>query len=74
MKVRVRLIGRFMERFGFGEKELELPSPCSVGQLARRLEMEGQDLIVTRRGLALGPDDGLADGDRLVIAPIFSGG
>ncbi|MBI5208450.1 MAG: hypothetical protein HY927_00590 [Elusimicrobia bacterium] len=74
MKVRVRLIGQFMERFGFGEKELEVPPPCTAGQLAERLKMGRLDKVVTRRGLALGPDDALEDGDRLVIAPIFSGG
>ncbi|MBI4679145.1 MAG: MoaD/ThiS family protein [Elusimicrobia bacterium] len=74
MKVRVRLIGQFMERFGFGEKELKVPSPCTTACLVSRLGMEGLDLVVTRNGLPLSPSDKLGDDDRVVIAPIFSGG
>ena len=74
MRVRVRLIGQFMERFGFSEKELEIASPCTPADLAARLGMEGLPKIVTREGQALRSGDSIEDGDRLVIAPIFSGG
>ena len=74
MRIRVKLIGRFVEKFGFSEKELEAPAPFTAGDLAARLGMAGLDQIVTRSGQALCPAQSLADGDRVVIAPIFSGG
>lgn len=74
MKIRVRLIGQFMQRFGFGEKDLLFRGTVTTGALIARLGMAKLDHVATREGLPLGAKDRLADGDRVVIAPIFSGG
>ena len=74
MNVRVRLIGRFIPCVGFDEKDLQLPVGCTAAELTARLKIEEQDKIITRNGLPLQSPDQLVDGDRVVIAPIFSGG
>lgn len=74
MKVRIRLIGCFIPRYGFGEKELEVPSPCTAGDLQALLGMQGVENLMTVQGRGLKPEDPLAEGDRVVVAPIFSGG
>ena len=74
MKIRVRLIGAFVPRFGFSEKELLVPFPCTAADLIARLGMQGVEHIMTRDGRGLRPSHELAEGDRVVIAPIFSGG
>jgi sulfur carrier protein ThiS len=74
VKVRVRLIGAFIPRFGFSEKELDLPSPCTAADLAARLGMEGVERVMSKHGRGVAPADLLEEGDRVVISQIFSGG
>jgi len=72
--VRVRLIGPFIPRFGFSEKDLEVPSPCTAADLQLLLGLQGVENLMTLQGRGLKPQDALSDGDRVVVAPIFSGG
>ncbi|MBI5624629.1 MAG: hypothetical protein HY924_12695 [Elusimicrobia bacterium] len=74
MKVRVRLIGQFSERLGFAEKDLEFPSAPTAAELTARVGLKGLEHVITREGLPLACEDRLKDKDRVVIAPIFSGG
>lgn len=74
MKVRVRLIGRLTQVLGFGEKDLEFKAPPTAERLIARLGLAGVDHVITREGAPLSPADRLRDGDRVVVAPIFSGG
>ena len=74
MKVTVRLFGRLMERYGFSEKEVEVPEPCTAGDLVRRVGIEEAPLALSRNAEMVRPDEKLRDGDRVLIAPIFSGG
>jgi sulfur carrier protein ThiS len=74
MKIRVRLIGAFMHRFGFSEKELEVPEDCTAGQLVTQLGLARLPKFVSMDGKAAKLKQKLKDGDRIVVAPIFSGG
>ena len=74
MKVKVRVIGGFIQKLGFSEKELELPEPSDADGLAARLGLEGIPVLVSRDGAALDGRDRLKDGDRVLVSAMFSGG
>ena len=75
MKITVRVTGPLARSFGFNEKELDLPPGTTAGALLASLDPGlVRPRIVTRGGQAIAPGDPLEDGDRIVIAPIYSGG
>ena len=75
MKVTVKLIGPFVQAFGFSEKELDVPAETTADGLVALVNVDkARPKIVTRNGRAVAPDEALADGDRVVISPIYSGG
>jgi len=75
MKVTVKLIGPFVQAFGFSEKELDVPEGTTADGLIALVDVDkARPKIVTRNGRAVAPDEALADGDRVVISPIYSGG
>ena len=75
MKVTVKLIGPLIYAAGFSEKEVEVPEAATSEKL---LELVGigpdRPRIVTRNGKAVGPAEAFAEGDRIVISPLYSGG
>jgi len=75
MKITIKLIGPFIYAAGFSEREFEVPEPATVQGLIGLVGI-GQDRprIITRNGKAVGRLDELRDGDRVVIAPVYSGG
>lgn len=75
MRVTVKLIGPFVQLFGFSEKELDVPAGTTADDLIRLVSIDGsRPKIVTRNGRAVVPDEALAEGDRIVISPLYSGG
>ena len=75
MTITVKLIGPFVQLFGFGEKELDVPEGTSADELIALVSIDrSRPKIVTRNGRAVGPDEKLSEGDRVVISPIYSGG
>jgi molybdopterin converting factor small subunit len=75
MKITVKLIGPFVQVFGFSEKELDVPDGTTTDELISIVSIDkSRPRIVTRNGRAVGPNDALAEGDRVVISPIYSGG
>ena len=75
MKVTIKLIGPFVNQLGFSEKELEVPPATTAEGLLAMVKIDkARPKIVTRNGRAVAPDEALADGDRVVISPIYSGG
>ena len=75
MKVTVKLIGPFVQAFGFSEKELDVPEGTTADGLVALVDVDKvRPKIVTRNGRAVAPDEELAEGDRIVISPIYSGG
>ena len=75
MKITVKLIGPFVQLFGFSEKELEVAIGTTADDLIGLVSIDrSRPKIVTRNGRAVVPDEALADGDRVVVSPIYSGG
>ncbi|MBI5241533.1 MAG: MoaD/ThiS family protein [Elusimicrobia bacterium] len=74
MKVKVKLIGGFIQKLGFSEKEVELPEPSDAGGLVARLGLAGIPVLVSRGGAGLHGHDRLQDGDQVLVSAMFSGG
>lgn len=75
MKITVKLIGPFVQLSGFSEKELDVPDGTTADELIVIVSIDkSRPKIVTRNGRAVGPDEALAERDRVVISPIYSGG
>jgi molybdopterin converting factor small subunit len=75
MKITVKLIGPFVQAIGFSEKELDVPNGTTADELIAIVSIDkSRPNIVTRNGRAVGPNEALAEGDRVVISPIYSGG
>ena len=75
MKITVKLIGPLIYAAGFSEREVEVPAPATADALLDLIGI-GQDRprIVTRNGRAIGPGETFAEGDRVVVSPLYSGG
>ncbi len=75
MKIKIKLIGPLIYDAGFSEKDLEVPDATTAGALLDLLAIpEQRPKIVTRNGKAVSESDVLADGDRISVSPIYSGG
>jgi sulfur carrier protein ThiS len=75
MKITIKLIGPLIYAAGFSEKDIEVPEAATSEKL---LELVGigpdRPRIVTRNGKAISPSETFAEGDRVVISPLYSGG
>jgi len=75
MRITVKLIGPFVQAFGFSEKDIEVPAGTTADGLVDLVSIDKtRPKIVTRNGRAVAPGEALAAGDRVVISPIYSGG
>jgi molybdopterin converting factor small subunit len=75
MKIKIKVIGPLMYEAGFSEKDLEVPSAITAEALLDMISIPKQrPRIVTRNGKAVAPSEPLADGDKIAISPIYSGG
>jgi len=73
--VRVKLIGPLMYEAGFSEKDFDVPAATTVEALLDLIAVPRQrPKIVTRNGRAVAPEEHLADGDKIAVSPIYSGG
>lgn len=75
MQIIVKLIGPLIYEAGFSEKVLALPGAITAGELSAYVKIDKKrPIIITRNGRAVAGSDALADGDRVVISHIYSGG
>jgi sulfur carrier protein ThiS len=75
MTVTVKLIGPLIYEAGFGEKEIEIRDGSTVETLLERIRLtQPRPRIIIRNGKAVAPSEILADGDRIAVSPIYSGG
>jgi molybdopterin converting factor small subunit len=75
MTLTVKLIGPLIQALGFSEKPIYfagVPTPDAV--LKTIAFPADRPRIITRNGRAVRPDESLAEGDRIVISPLYSGG
>ncbi len=75
MKVTVKLIGPLIYEAGFSEKDVELPAGSTIDALLEKIRLsQSRPKVVIRNGKAVAPDEVLAEGDRIAVSPIYSGG
>ena len=75
MRITAKLIGPFVQLFGFSEKELDVPAGTTADDLIALVGIDkSRPKVVTRNGRAVIPGEVLSEGDRVVISPIYSGG
>jgi sulfur carrier protein ThiS len=75
VKVTLKLIGPLMYEAGFSEKEVEIGAGTTVEALLESVGLvRPRPKVVTRNGRAVVPNEALAEGDRVAVSPIYSGG
>lgn len=75
MKIIVKLIGPFVQAFGFSEKAIDVPPGTTTEDILTIVAVDkSRPKIVTRNGRAVAPGEKVEEGDRVVISPIYSGG
>lgn len=75
MKITIKLIGPFVYKAGFSEKKMDIDDEATIASIIASLNLDlSRPHVITRNGRAVTPAEKVEDGDRLVIAPIYSGG
>lgn len=75
MKIQIKVMGPLMYAVGFSERDMDVPDGTKVEDLVARIGIpQDRPRIVTRNGAAVSPDEILAEGDRIAVSPIYSGG
>ena len=75
MTITVKLIGPLVQALGFSEKAFILPEGATTESVLNAVGFPPErPRIVTRNGRAAAPGEPLAEGDRLAISPLYSGG
>jgi sulfur carrier protein ThiS len=75
MKITVKLIGPLMYEAGFSEKEIEIGDGSTVEALLEAVGLaRPRPKVITCNGRAVVPNEILAEGDRVAVSPIYSGG
>ena len=75
MRIQVKIIGPLMYAAGFSDKEVEVPPGTTVEGLVLSIGVPAdRPRIVTRNGAAAAPGESLAEGDKVAVSPIYSGG
>jgi len=75
MTLRVKIIGPLIYAAGFSEKDVETPEGTTAEALLDLIGVpKERPKIVTRNGRAIVSEEVLADGDRIAVSPIYSGG
>ncbi len=75
MKVTLRLSGGFVHTVGFSRKELDVEPGTTIADVLDRIAIDRtRPMIIARNGWVVPVEEPLADGDRILVSPIFSGG
>ncbi len=75
MNVTVKVIGPLIRVAGFEERAVRLPADATAGDVLDHAGIpRARPTIVTRNGHAVSAGDAVAEGDRIVVSPIYSGG
>lgn len=75
IKIKLKIVSYLIYHSGFSEKELELPQSNSIEELLSKINLKKElSMVIIRNGKKIDPTDKIENGDRIVIAPFFSGG
>ena len=75
MQITFRLTARIAHKADFSHKELDVEPGTTIADLLARFAIDpAWPMIIARNGWAVDAVEPLEPGDRILIAPIFSGG
>ena len=75
MKVTLKLSGGFVHTVGFSRREVEVEPGTTIADILATIAIDRErPMIIARNGWVVSPDERVADGDRILVSPIFSGG
>ncbi|MEI7744478.1 MAG: MoaD/ThiS family protein [Chloroflexota bacterium] len=75
MQIIFKLTGGIAQRAGFSHRELDVEPGTTIADLLARFAIDPSwPMIIARNGWAVDGDEVLEPGDRVLIAPVFSGG
>ena len=75
MRILIKVIGPLMYAAGFSEKEVDVPAGTTVEDLIASIGVPAErPRIVTRNGGSVASGEPLAEGDKIAVSPIYSGG
>ena len=75
MKVTLKLSGGFVHTVGFSRKELDVEPGTTIADILATIAIDRtRPMLVARNGWVVSTDEPVADGDRILVSPIFSGG
>ncbi len=75
MKVKVKLLGNLVDKFGFKEKELEVEKGTLLKDLLKVIGIDDhRGKIFIRNSNSVWPEDELEDSDTIIISSTGSGG
>jgi sulfur carrier protein ThiS len=75
MKVTVKLSGGFVHTVGFSRKEIDVEPGTTIADILATIAIDRtRPMIIARNGWVVSADEPVADDDRILVSPIFSGG
>jgi sulfur carrier protein ThiS len=75
VQITFRLTGGLAHKVGFSHQELDVEPGTTIADLLARFAIDPSwSMIIARNGWAVDADERLEPGDRVMVAPVFSGG
>jgi sulfur carrier protein ThiS len=75
MKVTLKLSGGFVHTVGFSRKEVDVEPGTTIADILATITIDRtRPMLIARNGWVVSPDEPVADGDRILVSPVFSGG
>jgi sulfur carrier protein ThiS len=75
MKITLKLTGGFAHTLGFSHRELDVESGSTVADILDAIAIDrARPMIIARNGWAVDATERLEPDDRILVAPVFSGG
>ncbi len=75
MKITLKLVGGFIYTVGFSHKELDVEPGTTVGDILTLIAIDRRmPMVLARNGVGVQEDEPVEEGDRVMVAPVFSGG
>jgi sulfur carrier protein ThiS len=75
MKITLKLTGGLAHTTGFSLRELDVEPGTTIADILDLTAIDRtRPMIIARNGWAVEADEPLESGDRILLAPVFSGG
>ena len=75
MKITLKLVGGFISTVGFSHKELDVEPGTTVADILTLIAIDRRmPMVIAQNGVGVREDQVVEEGDRIMVAPVFSGG